>query len=45
LPTHQVNALLMSPGGYRNADYLKAGGIMTIVFMVIVVALIYLFYL
>ncbi|RZN39843.1 MAG: SLC13 family permease, partial [Methanophagales archaeon ANME-1-THS] len=23
LPTHQVNALLMAPGGYHSADYLK----------------------
>jgi len=45
LPTHQVNALLMSPGGYRNADYLKAGGIMTLLFMIIAVVLVYFFYL
>jgi len=45
LPTHQVNALLMSPGGYRNANYLKAGGIMTLFFIVIAVIIIYLFYL
>lgn len=44
LPTHQVNALLMSPGGYRNTDYIKAGGIMTAVFVVIAVVLIYLLY-
>jgi len=44
LPTHQVNALLMSPGGYHNADYIKAGGIMTVLFIVIAVALIYFFY-
>ncbi|MFO7699532.1 MAG: hypothetical protein R6W79_02865, partial [Acidimicrobiia bacterium] len=25
LPTHQVNALLMGPGGYRNSDYLRGG--------------------
>lgn len=25
LPTHQVNALLMRPGGYRTRDYMKAG--------------------
>jgi di/tricarboxylate transporter len=41
LPTHQVNALLMSPGGYRNADYLRAGGIMTVVFIAIAVVMIY----
>lgn len=45
LPTHQVNALLMSAGGYRNADYLKAGGGMTLLFLVVVVTVFYLFYL
>lgn len=38
LPTHQVNALLMSPGGYRNADYLKAGSGMTLIFLAVVVS-------
>lgn len=33
LPTHQVNALLMGPGGYRVSDYMRAGGIMTILFI------------
>jgi len=28
-PTHQVNAFLISSGGYRNADYFKVGGGMT----------------
>ena len=45
LPTHQVNALLMSPGGYRNIDYLRAGGIMTVIFIIIVVLGIYFIYL
>lgn len=44
LPTHQVNALLMSPGGYHNVDYIKAGGIMTILFLAIAVTLIYLIF-
>ncbi|HAF44747.1 MAG: potassium transporter TrkA [Sideroxydans sp. GWF2_59_14] len=35
LPTHQVNALLMGPGGYRVADYMRAGGIMTILFIAV----------
>ena len=43
LPTHQVNALLRSSGGYRNADYLRAGSGMTLVFLVIVVTFFYLF--
>lgn len=45
LPTHQVNALLMSAGGYRNADYLKAGSGMTLIFILVVVPVFYLFYL
>ena len=45
LPTHQVNALLMSAGGYRNSDYVKAGGGMTLLFIFIVVIVFYLFYL
>ncbi len=44
LPTHQVNAMLMSRGGYRNADYLQAGGIMSIIFLFISSSLIYLFF-
>ena len=43
LPTHQVNAFLMSSGGYRNADYLKAGSGMTILFLSIAVLIFYFF--
>lgn len=35
IPTHQVNALIMGPGGYRVADFLRAGGVMTILFLVV----------
>jgi di/tricarboxylate transporter len=35
IPTHQVNALIMGPGGYRVADYMRAGGIMTVLFLVV----------
>jgi di/tricarboxylate transporter len=42
LPTHQVNALLAGPGGYTRTDYLKAGGIMSLIFIGIAVTLIYL---
>ncbi len=45
LPTHQVNALLMGPGGYHNRDYVRTGGIMSILFIVITVGLVYSFYL
>ena len=44
LPTHQVNALLMSPGGYRNRDYFRAGGGMTLIFLFLVVLIFYFFF-
>ena len=43
LPTHQVNALLMGPGGYRVVDYVRAGGAMTLLFLLLVVPLVNLF--
>ncbi len=45
LPTHQVNALLKTPGGYRNMDYMRAGAGMTLVFLVLAVMGFYFFYL
>ncbi len=44
LPTHQVNALLMGPGGYRNRDYLKTGSVMSIVFLLVAITVINLCY-
>ena len=44
LPTHQVNALFKTSGGYRNLDYLRAGGVLTILFTIVVVLLFYFFY-
>ena len=35
IPTHQVNALIMGPAGYRVPDFMKAGGIMTMLFLVV----------
>ena len=35
IPTHQVNALIMGPAGYRVKDFVKTGGIMTILFLVV----------
>lgn len=35
LPTNQVNALIMGPGDYRVADFLKAGSLMTLLFLVV----------
>jgi len=44
LPTHPVNALLMGPGGYRNRDYLVAGGALTVIFIIVAVGIISLLY-
>jgi di/tricarboxylate transporter len=37
-------APVLAPGGYRNADYMRAGGGMTLLFLVIAVSYIYLFH-
>ena len=39
IPTHQVNALIMGPGGYRVPDFIRAGGVMTILFLVVSMAM------
>ncbi|HHC25713.1 MAG TPA: SLC13 family permease, partial [Desulfobacterales bacterium] len=44
LPTHQVNALIMRPGGYRTVDYAKAGAVMTVLFLVVELTVLYFFY-
>ncbi len=44
LPTHQVNALIMRPGGYRTVDYVRAGGGMTVLFLAVMLAVLFLFY-
>ena len=35
IPTHQVNALIMGPAGYKVVDFVKSGGIMTLLFLVV----------
>ncbi len=40
IPTHQVNALIMGPGGYRVPDFMRAGGIMTVLFLIIMLLMI-----
>jgi len=44
IPTHQVNALLMGPGGYSVVDFIRAGGIMTILFLVVSLTILNLLY-
>lgn len=40
IPTHQVNALIMGPGGYKVTDFIKAGGIMSLLFLAVLIPLI-----
>ncbi len=35
IPTHQVNALIMGPAGYKVIDFVKSGGIMTVLFLIV----------
>ncbi len=35
IPTHQVNALIMGPAGYRVVDFIRSGGVMTILFLIV----------
>jgi di/tricarboxylate transporter len=44
LPTHQVNALIMRPGDYQTRDYVRAGSGMTALFLVVLIAMLVLFY-
>jgi len=39
LPTHQVNALIKGPGGYRVPDFMKAGLVMTILFLFVMMVM------
>lgn len=40
LPTHQVNALIMGPGGYTVADFVRAGTGMSVVFLVVMLTMV-----
>jgi di/tricarboxylate transporter len=44
IPTHQVNALLMGPGGYRVPDFMRAGSIMTVLFLLVMLAMMNILY-
>lgn len=37
IPTHQVNALIMGPAGYRVAHFMRAGGLMTLIFLAVMI--------
>ena len=40
LPTHQVNALIMGPGGYRVADFIRAGSGMSLIFIIVMLTMV-----
>jgi di/tricarboxylate transporter len=44
LPTHQVNALYMGPGGYTSFDFFKAGAPLSILYLLVLTAVVMLFY-
>ncbi|BHH82544.1 SLC13 family permease [Desulforhopalus sp. 52FAK] len=44
LPTHQVNAMIMRPGGYRTKDYMRAGLGMTFLYTAVLMGCITLFF-
>lgn len=44
LPTHQVNALYMGPGRYRSVDFMRAGAVISIVFLVVMILMLYLYF-
>lgn len=43
IPTHQVNALITGPGGYRTRDFLKIGGLVTMLYLISMLSASYVF--
>ena len=41
LPTHQVNAYVIGAGNFKNSDFLKAGGIMSFIFLLVSSVIVY----
>jgi len=44
IPTHQVNALIMGPAGYKVKDFMKAGVGMTVLFLIVMLLVLNVFY-
>ena len=40
LPTHQVNALIIGPGGYRVADFVRVGSGMSVIFLAVMLTVV-----
>ena len=44
IPTHQVNALIMGPAGYKVRDFMRVGAGMTVLFLFVMLLMLNLFY-
>lgn len=44
LPTHQVNALYMGPGEYKTTDYARIGGMLSLLYIAVLVLTVYFLY-
>ncbi len=44
IPTHQVNALIMGPAGYKVTDFVRVGGLMTAIILVMIVFMLNIFF-
>jgi len=40
IPTHQANALISTPGQYKITDFLRAGGLMSVLYLLIVMIMV-----
>ncbi|AKS40756.1 SLC13 family permease [Wenzhouxiangella marina] len=40
LPTHPVNSLIMGPGGYKVKDFIRVGGLMSLLYTVVMLAMV-----
>lgn len=40
IPTHQANALINTPGQYKITDFIRAGGLMSVLYLVIVMIMV-----
>ncbi|VAW33646.1 Transporter, sodium/sulfate symporter family [hydrothermal vent metagenome] len=43
LPTHQVSALIMGPGGYKVKDFLRVGSLMSVIFIIVMLVAVNIF--
>ncbi len=44
LPTHPVNALIMGPGAYKVKDFIRVGGLMSVLFLTVMLLMLNLIY-